>query len=262
MPAAPEIVRRLHALRNRIRASLEPIQRTRGREHDRAYYDPAVALEWFERWSAIATELRASDPEFVNIPRRPTPVPTKGSDHEGRGLILRAAVVRLHDDIEDVWDVLNHPSYQTTQFTLDREGIFAAGQVFDAMLAIVSIIRNAKKKVAVIDGYVSEKTLDLLTAKGAAVAAEILTGAKSSTPVFKQHAQAFVTQYKSLSVRTGGQFHDRFVIIDDADHYHFGASLKDAARHTFMFSRIEEPGIVAQLKRDYSAAWTSATVVI
>lgn len=113
-----------------------------------------------------------------------------------------------------------------------------------------------------IDGYISERTLDLLTVKDNAVSAQIMTKAPSSTPALRQHATAFGSQYGNLAIKTSPKFHDRFLIVDDADCYHFGTSIKDAAiRNTFMFSRIEEPSVVATLKTEFRTEWGSGAVV-
>jgi hypothetical protein len=78
-------------------------------------------------------------------------------------------------------------------------------------------------------------------------------------------AKAFNAQFSSgppLELRTSKKLHDRFVVLDDADCYHFGTSIKDAARkNAFMFSRIEEPDVVATLKKAISGEWAAATIV-
>jgi hypothetical protein len=64
------------------------------------------------------------------------------------------------------------------------------------------------------------------------------------------------------SVGTSNAFHDRFLIIDDSDYYHFGASLKDAGTRGFMFSRIEEPPVIDMLRRSFEEEWLRAQAVV
>ncbi len=117
----------------------------------------------------------------------------------------------------------------------------------------------------IVDGYVSEQTLSLMGVKADAVAGKILTRAQSANPTFVNHAKAFNAQYAAgppLEVRTTAAFHDRFIMIDDTDYYHFGTSIKDAAkRNAFMFSKIKEPAVLATLKTGIANEWATAAVV-
>ena len=75
-------------------------------------------------------------------------------------------------------------------------------------------------------------------------------------------AERFNRQYHHLSLRTSGAFHDRFVIIDDDEYYHFGHSLKDLGKKGCMFSRIEEPVMIKALSTEYIQRWQQATQII
>ena len=78
-------------------------------------------------------------------------------------------------------------------------------------------------------------------------------------------ASAFNKQYGqkgALSIRTANDFHDRFLIIDESDLYHFGASLKDLGHRGSMFSRIEEPPVINILRKQFADAWENATIVV
>src|SRR5262249_50728478 len=133
-------------------------------------------------------------------------------------------------------------------FQVDREGVFFAGQVFDALRHVDALIRDATERVTIIDGYASEKVLELLSAKNQRVSAEIVMKMSQATPSLKALAEAFKAQYGGLAIRMSDAFHDRFVIVDDSQFYHFGTSLKDAGRKGFMFSRIEESTVVSALR--------------
>lgn len=263
MSAPPQLIRKFQALTNRLDEALGLQRRARGKEYEVRYFDPIDALPWFHRWDSIRAELSATEPELVDIPARPVPTPSRTTDNDGRGYIERDQVERIRNDMRDAWDILNHPSRQLPQVSIDKEGIFVAGQPFDAMLAVTSILRAAVRSITIVDNYVSEHTLSVLSVKADPVTPRILT--KSTPPVFVTAARAFVAQYgagPALEVRTSTAFHDRFIVIDDVDYYHFGASIKDAGkRNAFMFSRIEEPAVLAALATTISTEWSRGTVV-
>lgn len=100
----------------------------------------------------------------------------------------------------------------------------------------------------------------MLTSKDSNVNVNILT--KTVKPALRIAAQRFNQQYGRLSIRSSQAFHDRFVMIDDMDYYHFGASLSDLGRRGFMFSRIEEPTIIAFLSNQYIKEWNSAKIEV
>jgi hypothetical protein len=137
------------------------------------------------------------------------------------------------------------------------KGIFSAGQYFDAKQLVRDLFANAEKEITVIDAYVGEDVLSLLTVKRHGVVVKILTG-KTSAP-FLTLARDFNRQYKGIEVRSSKAFHDRFVIIDQKDHYHFGASLEHLGNKTFMFSKIEEPTMIEVLQKHWQQVWDQAT---
>ena len=140
-----------------------------------------------------------------------------------------------------------------------RQGVFFAGQTFDALSSAVRIFGTAKASLVLIDGYLGADTLSLVPTFGG-ITIKILT--KPLSPTLKTLCQAFEAQHGSLAVRSSSAFHDRFVLIDDAFVYHFGASFKDLGKKTFMFSRIEEPEIIATIRAKFTAEWNAATVEI
>jgi hypothetical protein len=121
-------------------------------------------------------------------------------------------------------------------------------------------LSQAKQSVSIIDGYMNEDVLDVLTRKADTVEVNVLT--RSVSPSLLAAAHAFNKQYGRLSIRTSPAFHDRFVIIDDHDFYHFGASIKDLGHRGFMFSLIEEPAVIDALRSEWRNEWAKAVVVI
>lgn len=118
-----------------------------------------------------------------------------------------------------------------------NEGIFYDGQIFDAYQFVSGLIKSAKKSIILIDNYVDESVLTLLSKKNKSVEATIYTAAISSQ--LKLDLKKFNSQYPIISVKTFTKSHDRFLIIDNSTVYHIGASLKDLGKKWFAFSKIE-----------------------
>jgi hypothetical protein len=145
--------------------------------------------------------------------------------------------------------------------TLTKEGVFFAGEYFDAFRRIAGIVQQSQKTIEIVDGYVDESVLDLLATIERKVEARILTRTEAASKV-KTAATAYNKQYGGLAIRTSSAFHDRFVVVDGTDYYHFGASLKDAGHRGFMFSRIEEPTVIKAFGEALAAEWSKATVAL
>ena len=119
------------------------------------------------------------------------------------------------------------------------EGIFYNGQIFDAYKFAADLIRTAKKSILLIDNYVDESVLLMLSKRGIGVTATIYTHTISNQ--LNLDIQKHNSQYPRIEVKTYKQCHDRFLIIDDTDVYHIGASLKDLGKKMFAFSKLDIP---------------------
>ena len=117
-----------------------------------------------------------------------------------------------------------------------KQGIFFDGQVFDAYAFVCDLIRSATRQITLIDNYVDESVLMLLSKRKAQVSTLILT--KTISRQFAQDIAKFNQQYPAIEVQEFKLAHDRFLIIDD-DIYHVGASLKDLGKKWFAFSKME-----------------------
>jgi hypothetical protein len=115
------------------------------------------------------------------------------------------------------------------------EGIFYDGQIFDAYTFASNLIKSAKRSVTIIDNYVDESVLLLLSKREKNVDATIYTASVSSQ--FQLDLQKYNAQYPAVTVKTFTRSHDRFIFIDD-DVYHLGASLKDLGKKWFAFSKM------------------------
>jgi hypothetical protein len=116
-----------------------------------------------------------------------------------------------------------------------REGIFYDGQIFDAYAFVSDLIKSAKKTITLIDSYVDESVLLLLSKREQGVTATIYTAQLSAQ--LQLDLQKHNAQYQPIVVKTFTRLHDRFLFID-SDVYHIGASLKDLGRKWFTFSKM------------------------
>lgn len=119
------------------------------------------------------------------------------------------------------------------------EGIFYDGQLFDAYKFATDLIRSAKESILLIDNYVDESVLLMLSKRGDGVSALVYTYKISDT--LSLDLEKHNSQYPAIEIRTYTKSHDRFLIIDNAEVYHIGASLKDLGRKMFAFSKLEIP---------------------
>lgn len=119
------------------------------------------------------------------------------------------------------------------------EGIFYNGQIFDAYKFAADLIKSARQSLILIDNYVDETVLTLLSKRKQGVTATIYTSKLS--PQFQLDTDKHNEQYPPVSIHTCKLCHDRFLIIDNRDVYHIGASLKDLGKKMFAFSRLAIP---------------------
>lgn len=119
------------------------------------------------------------------------------------------------------------------------EGIFFDGQIFDAYKFASELIKSARKSLLLIDNYVDESVLLMLSKRQSGVTATVYT--QRITPQLQLDLDRFNSQYPPVDVRTCKLSHDRFLIIDDTEVYHIGASLKDLGKKWFAFSKMSVP---------------------
>ena len=117
-----------------------------------------------------------------------------------------------------------------------KEAIFFDGQIFDAYVFVSELIKSAKKYIILIDNYVDETVLLLLSKRKTGVSATIYTAQISAQ--LRLDLQRHNTQYPPVTIDVFTRSHDRFLFIDDTV-YHFGASLKDLGKKWFAFSKME-----------------------
>jgi len=126
-----------------------------------------------------------------------------------------------------------------------KEGIFLAGQIFDAYELIERLIKSAKKSIVLIDNYVDESVLTMMSEKGEGVTVDIYT--KELSKSLTLATNKFNEQYGGLTLHQTTNIHDRFLILDNETIYLIGASLKDAGKKLFAFTEMSHERI-AELK--------------
>ena len=126
-----------------------------------------------------------------------------------------------------------------------KQNIFFDGQIYDAFSFIVGLVKKANKEIILIDNYVDINTLNILCKKNQGVNVVIVTAGKGSLSA--KDITKFNAQYPKLYVKTTTDFHDRFLIIDKAEVYHIGASIKDAGKKSFGITRIEDKDLIKSL---------------
>ena len=130
-----------------------------------------------------------------------------------------------------------------------KQRIFFQGQIYDAYSLIVDIIKKASKKILIIDNYVDDSVLKMLAKKKNNVEVVILTSNKSN--IQNIDIQKFNKEYPILKIAKTNKFHDRFIVLDNEEMYHLGASIKDLGKKCFGINKIEDKEIVGKIIKLY-----------
>ena len=150
-------------------------------------------------------------------------------DYLLKGYVVNQRITVLEHQVADLTDKVN---FFIRSSLPPVEGVFYDGQIFDAYVQIVSLIKQAHSSIVLVDNYVDETTLAMLSKRNANVSATIYT--KQTAEQFRLDVQRHNQQYPPISVNVCQHNHDRFLIIDDVV-YLFGASLKDAGKKLFAY---------------------------
>jgi hypothetical protein len=118
-----------------------------------------------------------------------------------------------------------------------KQGIYYENQTYDAYNFVSNIVKSAEKSVLIIDNYVDDSVLTILSKRKSGVKASIYT--KNISAQLKLDVKKFNEQYEAVEVLEFDNSHDRFIVIDEKIIYHFGASLKDLGKKWFGFSKMD-----------------------
>ena len=121
-----------------------------------------------------------------------------------------------------------------------KQGIFYNGQIFDAYKFVSDLIKSAKKSIVLIDNYIDETVLTLFS-KNQKIEVTIFT--KNISKQLKLDLEKYNKQYRPISIKEFTLAHDRFLINDGKEIYHFGASLKDLGKKIFAFSKFDNSAL-------------------
>jgi hypothetical protein len=126
-----------------------------------------------------------------------------------------------------------------------KQDIFFQGQIFDAYTFVINLIKKAQNSLIIIDNFIDLDVLQMLSQKSKGVTIKIIT--QASTPIKALDVEKFNAQYGKLEIKHSKKYHDRFLIIDNKELYHIGASLKDLGKKCFAFSVIEDKNLLTNL---------------
>ena len=140
---------------------------------------------------------------------------------------------RADERIDQVLSAMN------TRENLPKQGVFFEGQIFDAYTFVADLIKRAKTEIILIDNYLDETVLTLMTKRKPGVSVLLFT--RSISQLIQLDIEKHNGQYPPIAVHTLTESHDRFVIIDRTEVYHVGASLKDVGKKWFAFSKLDLP---------------------
>lgn len=167
-------------------------------------------------------------------------------DYLLRGYALNQRMNRIENTVEKLTNKIDEISFQIKSSELPAQGVFFDGQVFDAYELASKIIRSAKESIVLIDNYIDETTLTHLSKKVKTVKVLLLT--KTITKQLALDVKEANEQYGGFKMKEFTKSHDRFLIIDNTEVYHLGASLKDLGKKWFAFSKMDKNSVEAILK--------------
>ena len=154
-----------------------------------------------------------------------------------KGYALNQRMNRIENSVETLTSKVQEIDFQIKSKDLPDKGLFFEGQIFDAYKFVADLIRTAKKSIILIDNYVDDSVLTLLDKRGKNVSCTIYT--KSISRALQLDLEKHNSQYPPVEIREWNASHDRFLLIDEKELYHIGASLKDLGKKWFGFSRMD-----------------------
>jgi hypothetical protein len=147
-------------------------------------------------------------------------------------LQLRVETNRKFEQIFDALEAGEEPP---------KQGVFFDGQIFDAYSFVSKLVRRAKASIVLVDNYVDDSVLTMLSKRRKGVTAKIYC--KRITKQLQLDLEKHNEQYEPVELVPFGDVHDRFLILDGTRVYHIGASLKDLGKKWFAFSEIEKDAL-------------------
>lgn len=166
-------------------------------------------------------------------------------DYLLKGYSLNQRMNRIENNMDHLIKKVDTISLHISSHLIPNQGVFFEGQVFDAYELASRIIRSAKSDIILIDNYIDESTLTHLTKKTKEVKLFLLT--KTISDQLALDVKKANEQYGHIEIKSFAKCHDRFLIIDNSEVYHLGASLKDLGKKWFAFSKMDKSSVASIL---------------
>ncbi len=162
-------------------------------------------------------------------------------DYLLKGYALNNRMNRIEDNVQKLAEKVEGIDLQIRANLPPNQGIFFNGQVFDAYSFVSDLIRTAEKDIILIDNYIDDTVLTHFTKRNKGVTFTIYT--KNISKQLQLDVKKHNAQYPPVTIHRFKDAHDRFLIIDNKEVYHFGASLKDLGKKIFAFSKMDKNSI-------------------
>jgi len=154
-----------------------------------------------------------------------------------KGYAISQRFERIENDVHSIKSELGEIKLQLNTSLTPERGIFFDGQEFDAYAFVADIIKSAQKSIILIDNYIDESVLLLLSKRNKGIKATVFT--KTISKQLELDINKHNRQYPEIEVKVFPKSHDRFLIVDNTTVYHIGASLKDLGKNWVAFSKME-----------------------
>jgi hypothetical protein len=167
-------------------------------------------------------------------------------DYLLKGYAINNRMNRIEDKLDSLSNKINVIDLQINTHLIPTQGVFFDGQVFDAYELASKIIRSAQKSIVLIDNYIDESTLTHLAKKNKQV--KVLLLSKTINKQLALDVKKANEQYGNFEIKEFNKSHDRFLIVDNSEVFHLGASLKDLGKKWFAFSQLNKNSVESILK--------------
>lgn len=167
-------------------------------------------------------------------------------DYLLKGYAFNQRINRIEDALENIVEKVKGIELHINNGALPQQGIFFDGQVFDAYAFVSGIVKKAKHTIVLIDNYIDETTITLLSKRNEGVAIVLLT--QNGSTATQLDVKKANEQYGGFKIKVFTKSHDRFLIIDQTEVYHLGASLKDVGKKWFAFTKMDLTSVNSILK--------------
>ena len=154
-----------------------------------------------------------------------------------KGYSINQRVDQIENNLENLSKEVSKISFQLKTNELPTQGVFFEGQLFDAYIFATDLIKSAQHSIILIDNYIDEKTLLMLSKRGSNCQALIYT--QKINDRIQLDLAKHNEQYPQITIKLLKTSHDRFLILDRKELYHIGASLKDLGKKWFAFSKMD-----------------------